>query len=147
MCPANPAGLFLCATGQLFADERNFCNFAVMMEGTITIDRLRVYARHGVMEQERRVGNEYEVTLSVTLAMDRALTEDDLTGTMNYATAVDIIRREMAVPSRLIENVAWRIKQAVTAAFPAITAGSVVVTKVCPPMGAQVAGVSCSIKW
>lgn len=117
------------------------------MNGTITISRLRLHARHGVLEQETRVGNEFEVTLSVTVPMTSALTDDELEGTVNYADLVDVIRHEMATPSKLIEHVAWRISRAVTKACPTVVGGSVTVTKLCPPLGVQVEGVSCTFNW
>ena len=35
------------------------------MKATIVIDGLRIRARHGVLPQERVVGNEFEVSLSL----------------------------------------------------------------------------------
>ena len=36
-----------------------------VMECSVKLERMRFYAYHGVMEQERRVGNDFEVTLEV----------------------------------------------------------------------------------
>ena len=51
------------------------------MSVVITVDRLRLFARHGVMEQERRVGNEFEVTLRITYPS--VITRDSIDATLN----------------------------------------------------------------
>ncbi len=115
------------------------------MSGTITLRRMRFFARHGVGEQERAVGNRFEVTLSVRCPMDKALTDDNLSGTVNYAELYDTVEKEMAIPSQLLENVAWRIAQAVKREYPQIEGGTVTVTKVTPPFKCDLDGVDVTI--
>ncbi len=117
------------------------------MTGTIEINRLTLLARHGVGEQERKVGNTFEVSASLTCDMTDACNDDNLNGTVNYAEAIDIIRQQMAIPSRLLEHVAARIAKALSHAFPAIESGQITVTKTTPPCGVEVKGVSVTIKW
>lgn len=113
----------------------------------ITLNSVRLYAYHGVMEQERTVGGDYEVTLSVTVPDDaRALEHDQLDGTVNYAALHDIIRREMAVPAALLEHVAWRIGHAVRKAFPQVQQATVSVTKLTPPLGADCKGAMVTVE-
>lgn len=115
---------------------------------TISIDRLRIYARHGVMEQERLVGNMFEVSVSVDYPADTAVATDNIDATVNYAEAIDIIRRVMQQPSALIEHAAGRIRDALTSRWPLIEGGSVRLSKLTPPVGAQVAGgVSVTLRW
>ena len=73
---------------------------------TITLDSLRFYAYHGVGAQERMVGNEFEVTVSVEIP---PVYTDDLSATVSYADIAAIVGEEMAEPSDLIEHVAVRI--------------------------------------
>lgn len=116
---------------------------------TVTVDRLRLTAFHGVLPQERAVGNEFEVTVALRcpLALEGAVT-DELAGTINYAEMIDIIKRVMSQPSHLLEHVAWRLRQALLDTYPAIAGGSVKVTKLLPPVdGAQMAGASVSLDW
>lgn len=103
------------------------------METKISLNRLRFYAYHGVLEQERRVGNHYEVSIEVCYPFERALVSDDLADTLDYSRLYSIVEQEMAVPSQLLEHVAGRIKAAVCAAFPQITGGTISVTKLHPP--------------
>ncbi len=58
------------------------------MKTTIEITRLRLHAFHGVLEQERRVGNDFEV--SVTVGYPVVIGSDELSATLNYAELIDI---------------------------------------------------------
>ena len=100
-------------------------------QGSIRLQDMRFYAYHGVMEQERRVGGEYLVSLQV---------EADLSG------LYEVVRRVMAEPSQLLEHVAGRIGQCVLEEFPQITALTVSVTKCNPPMGADCKGASVELR-
>lgn len=113
----------------------------------IEIDRLRIYAYHGVMPQERQVGNEFEVTVRLSYPADRAVESDRLEGTLNYAEAIRVIEQVMAEPSELLEHVAGRIQKALTERFPAIAGGSIKVAKMNPPVGARIASVAVTLTW
>ena len=105
------------------------------MNVEIKVDRLKVFARHGVLPQERVVGNDFEVTVTATTEMNEdVLASDDLAGTVSYAGIVDVIRREMAEPSQLIEHVAWRIGRGIMQDYPAVDKCRVTVAKLLPPI-------------
>jgi dihydroneopterin aldolase len=95
---------------------------------------------HGVMPQERRVGALFTVTLRVGFDMERAMTSDSIDDTLNYAQLYDLVKREMAVPSKLLEHVAGRIVRTVEAAVPQATSIDLWLTKKNPPMGADCEG-------
>lgn len=118
------------------------------MKATIEVDRLRVWARHGVMAQERVVGNEFEV--SVTLDYPpalKAVESDRVEDTLNYAVVIEIIQQVMSEPSSLIEHVAGRIKDAILAVYPEITSGRISVSKLAPPVAAQLAAARFTIEF
>ena len=108
--------------------------------------RMAFYAYHGVLDQERAVGGEYWVDL--TLYPDNigaAVQDDRLDGTVNYAEAYEIVRREMAQPSALLEHVGGRIARSLFAAFGSLQHIEVEVCKVNPPMGAACQGASVKL--
>ena len=76
------------------------------MTTSVYIDKLRIFARHGVLPQERTVGNTFEVSVRLDFNALRAMISDSIDDTVNYAEAVEIIRGEMSMPSQLLENVA-----------------------------------------
>jgi len=112
---------------------------------TITVDRLRVYAHHGVAPQERTVGNIFEVTASVDIP---PVATDHIDATVSYAELAELIRREMAIESMLLEHVCIRLRDAIAIAFPQVTGGKVAVSKLTPPIpGTQMAAATVSITW
>ena len=115
-------------------------------QSSIQLHDMRFYAYHGVMEQERRVGGEYLVSLQVETDLSRAVLSDSVADTINYAQLYDVVRHEMAEPSQLLEHVAGRIGQRVLDRFPQVTALTVSVTKCNPPMGADSKGASVELR-
>ena len=117
-----------------------------LTQAAIRLRRMAFYAYHGVLDQERAVGGEYWVDL--TLYPDdigAVVQEDRLDGTVNYAEAYEIVRREMAQPSALLEHVGGRIAQALFAALPALLRIEVEVCKANPPIGAACEGASVKL--
>lgn len=76
----------------------------------ITLTGLRVFGRHGVLEREKRDGQEFLVDVTAWLDLRPAAASDDLTDTVNYSElarlAADIVAGQ---PYDLIESVAGRI--------------------------------------
>ena len=112
----------------------------LLQSSCICVRHLRLYAYHGVLPQEQRVGGEYDVDLRGHYIITRAMESDDVADTLNYAELCQIVKREMAVPSKLLEHVAGRIGRAVFEAFPEATALELSLTKINPPMGADCDG-------
>lgn len=117
--------------------------------GIIAINNLKIRAHHGVYDQERKVGNDFVVTLRLDVpASDAAMATDSLDDTINYAEAIDIIKAEMAVPSNLLEHVAGRIRRRLEEAYPGLIAGGeLTVAKLAPPVSAQLDSVSFTTRW
>ncbi len=113
----------------------------------IILRDLRFHARHGVAPQETAVGADFIVSLRLGYDVSRAMLTDDVAHTLSYADAYEVVRREMAQPSRLVEHVAGRIASALQAAFPALTSIDIVLTKVNPPMGADCLGAGVEAHW
>lgn len=106
-------------------------------------------AHHGVMEQERAVGNRFrvDVLLRCPAAVGAAQT-DSLDAAVNYAEVIALVREQMAIPSALLENVCWRIMRAIVGRFgDAVAGGRVSVAKLTPPCGVQVDGVAAALEW
>lgn len=116
-----------------------------LTESSICLNDIRLYAFHGVLEQERRVGGEYSVSLRVHYNIYKAMETDNVADTLNYAQLLKIVKREMAVPSNLLEHVAGRIGKTVFHEFPQAEAIDLTVTKLNPPMGADCAGASVHV--
>lgn len=115
-------------------------------QSSIQLHDMRFYAYHGVMEQERRVGGQYLVTLCVKSDLSRAVVSDSVADTVNYAVLYEVVAREMAQPSQLLEHVAGRVAQRVLDDFPQVEQLSIRITKCNPPMGADCQGASVTLE-
>ena len=100
---------------------------------TIEIDNIRFYAYHGVLEQEREVGNQFSVSVRLEADVIEATQTDELSATISYADVCAVVAQEMHIPSQLLEHVCGRIYRALRAAFPAILRLEVSVYKYNPP--------------
>jgi dihydroneopterin aldolase len=113
----------------------------------ICLKNVRFHAFHGVLPQERQVGGDFLLSLRVGYPLARAVESDEVGDTLNYATLFDLVKREVDVPSQLLEHVAGRIAKAVVAAFPAVTSIDLELTKQNPPMGADSDGAGVELHW
>ncbi len=118
-----------------------------MLRSSIQIEKLRVYAYHGVGPQEACVGNDFEIDALLHMPCPTAVVTDSLAHTLNYADVIDIIKSQMAECSHLLEHVAGRIHNALTAKYPAITGGRITIWKLQPPITAQVERVGFTLEW
>ena len=116
-----------------------------LMSSKIYLRNVRFHAFHGVLPQERIVGNAYLVNLVLDYDFSSAMQTDDLQGTLNYAEVYQKVREEMAVPSKLLEHVAGRIAHRLFSDFPEIQKLQLSITKVNPPMGADSDGAGVEV--
>lgn len=104
------------------------------------------HSYHGVMPQERKVGNRYTIDLKLYFDFQRASQTDNLDDTINYASVYESIKQEMAIPSNLIEHVADRIIQRIKRDFPRIETVAIRLAKQNPPFGGDVKEVAVCMK-
>lgn len=116
------------------------------MTHCINIEGVKLYGFHGCLEEEGKIGGNYIVDVYMTVDFSKAAKSDELTDTLDYCTVYDISKTEMAIRSKLIENVCERIYQKIRAAFPALKTLHVRVTKLSPPMNGNVERVSVEMK-
>lgn len=110
----------------------------------IYLNDLRIYAMHGVGEQENIVGNSYIINIELDADYSKAAVNDCLDFTVSYADVYELVREEMAVPSKLLEHVSYRIASHILERFELVSAVSVSLMKENPPMGADIA--SCGVR-
>ncbi|MCM1068114.1 MAG: dihydroneopterin aldolase [Muribaculaceae bacterium] len=115
--------------------------------GTVAVEGLRIYAHHGVDPQETKVGNIFEVTVKVDFNAEHAMRSDRVDLTVSYADIVDIVKSEMAFPSKLLEHVCLRIYQNVTHRYSQITGGMIAIYKLQPPISAELDRAGFIFRW
>lgn len=108
------------------------------MLNTIAVEGIRLYGYHGCLDEEARIGGNYIIDVYMETDFSRASRTDDLSQTIDYCAVYEIVKAEMAVRSKLIEQVADRIHRNINKTFTAITKTRVRVTKLNPPMNGHV---------
>ena len=108
------------------------------MDAKIELRGMEFHAFHGCLEQERREGNTFIVDLEFVYDASGAAADDDLQKAVDYGAVYEAVAAQMAQPSNLLENVAWRIREAVATAFPDVRDIRVRVSKKNPPVAGRV---------
>ena len=114
--------------------------------GKIILNEIRVYAFHGCMEEEKRIGSDYIVNLEVETDMINPAKTDDIVDAVDYVSLNKIVKEEMSVSSKLLEHVAQRIIDRVLKKFSEVESVVVSVAKQNPPIGGDVGEVCVSLK-
>lgn len=103
----------------------------------IHLKGLKIFAYHGVLPQENKIGAEYTINLRLKTDFRQAAETDRLDGTVNYAEVFQTIKEEMGIASKLLEHVACRIARRILNDFPSVTEIRIELYKQNPPMGAD----------
>lgn len=103
----------------------------------IRMEGMKFYAFHGVLPQENLVGAYYYVDLKLKTDFTHAAETDELEGTINYAEVFEAVKKEMAIPSKLLEHVCQRIASSIFHQFSTVESLEISLYKENPPMGSQ----------
>jgi len=90
----------------------------------IILKNIRVYACHGCLAEEEIIGSDY----------------------VDYVHLNKIVKEEMAIRAKLLENVAGRISDRIFSELPQVQKLKLKIAKVNPPIGGDVAQVIVKIK-
>ena len=112
---------------------------------TIAIEGMSFRAYHGCMEEEQVIGNTFVVDLYLEADTAKAEQSDALNDTTDYAEVYNIVKREMEIPSKLLEHVGRRILDAIKKNFPEVESAEIKVAKMNPPINGQAESVSVTI--
>lgn len=106
--------------------------------GIIKVENIRVFANHGCLSEETKIGSDYRVDLKVKADLQTSANTDDLFDTVDYVFLNKVIREEMAQPSKLLETVAKRILNRIFTENKMVSKATVSVSKINPPIGGDV---------
>ena len=115
------------------------------MKATVKVENLKIYAFHGCMEEEKAIGGDYIVNICATCSVGKKAFGDEIGGTVDYVDLARIAKREMFVRSKLLEAVVNRIINCCFNEISVLEQISVTVSKLNPPINADVDSVSVSI--
>lgn len=112
----------------------------------INVLGIKVYAYHGCLEEERKIGGNYVVDIHLKTKNSSALKTDKLEETVDYVDINLAVKKEMSIPSKLIEHVAQRILSRIKKDFNSVEKTKVKITKLSPPINGNVKSVSVVVK-
>ncbi|OJV19479.1 MAG: dihydroneopterin aldolase [Bacteroidetes bacterium 41-46] len=104
----------------------------------IELVNMEFYSYHGHFHEEQIIGNKFIVNFSAECDVFKAGESDLLEDAVNYQELYNIIKEEMEIPSKLLENVALRIAKRVKMTYPQVGKISISVAKMNPPIGGKV---------
>lgn len=116
-----------------------------MRQYSIILKNIRVYAYHGCLPEEEKIGSDYRVDLVVFADISSSVESDNLNETIDYVHLNRIVKEEMAIRSRLLESVAGRILNRIKTDFQQITQIELEIAKLNPPINGDVESVSVKI--
>ena len=111
----------------------------------ISIEGMEFFAYHGCFKEEQIIGTKFIVDLFIETDTKIAEESDDLSKTINYQTAYLIVKKEMRIKSKLLENVGRRILSSLKNNFPETKNARVKISKLNPPLGGKINNVSLTI--
>lgn len=106
--------------------------------GKIYLKNIRLYAYHGCMDEEKKIGSDYVVNIVVDTDINLSSKTDSLKDTVDYVALHTIVKTEMKQRAKLLEHVADRIIKRILVEFPEVTKAKVKVAKKNPPIGGNV---------
>lgn len=114
--------------------------------GTIHLKNIRTFSYHGCLTEESKIGSDYLVDLKIKANLKKSAESDNLADTVDYVHLNRIVKEEMAIRAKLLENVAQRIIDRVFKEIPLVTYVKVAVSKCNPPINGDVEKVSIVLK-
>jgi len=116
------------------------------MKNSIEVTGIRLYAFHGCLEEEARIGGNYIVDISLETDFTEASQKDELALTIDYVLVNKIVTEEMAIRSKLIEHVGQRIWDKMTAELSGLAYLRIKIRKLIPPINGNVDEVAICIE-
>ena len=100
---------------------------------TIHLHNLKFYSYHGVHEEEKILGNEYEVNADIQFH-EEDVQIHTLSETINYVDLFEIIKNRMKIPTQLLETVVMEIGYSIYEKYNHVTSIDISLKKNHPPI-------------
>ncbi len=113
--------------------------------GIIKVENIKVFAYHGCLDEETKIGSEYRIDLVVKADLSSSSKTDNLNDTVDYVLLNKIVKEEMNIPSKLLETVAQRILNRIFIESNLVIKAKIFVSKINPPIGGDVGMVTIKL--
>lgn len=99
---------------------------------TIHLHKLSFHSFHGLFVEEQILGNEFEVSADIEVAINEQIT--NIRQTVDYTTIYKVIKERMQLPTALLETVAQELTEAISKIDERIKSVSITINKLSPPL-------------
>jgi len=99
---------------------------------TIQLRNLHFFAYHGLFEQEKKTGNNFE--LDVDIKVDAPAKITSLKQTLDYVIVYEMIEKRMEKPTALLETVAQELVEKIHELDNRVKSVAITIRKLAPPI-------------
>ena len=100
----------------------------------IRINNIMTYSFIGCMDEEKKIGSEYETSIEIKFMCDFVELKDNLKKTVDYVTVSKVVNDEMKKSCNLLETVIYRIGNKMLNIDDKISSVTVEIKKMNPPI-------------
>ena len=112
----------------------------------VSVIGIQAFSFHGCLDEEAKIGNEYIIDVELITDFKESAMQDDLSKTIDYVIVNRIVEEEMAIRSKLIETVGYRILARLKKETFMLEKASITIKKINPPINGNVDYVSITIE-
>lgn len=99
----------------------------------ISLENIHFYAKIGLFKQERVVGNEFIISISVEYDASSFIS-DEISTTISYADLYEILKYHFSEETFLLESVALKIAKSIQTRWNTVDNISITITKTVAPI-------------
>ncbi len=100
---------------------------------SIHLHNIILFAHHGLYEEEKILGNEFELNISIKHSPQH-LPVKHISDTIDYVSVLALVKKRMSIPTPLLETVVTDIAQKILAQFSLAEEVWVSIRKMHPPV-------------
>jgi len=112
----------------------------------IEVNGMKFHSFIGHYDEEKQIGNKFNVDLRVGTNISKAGKSDDLEDALDYVELYDIVKKEMQKKCNLVENISERIKSLIFENFDTVESIYMKISKLSPKIGGMVDEVSIIVE-
>ncbi len=100
---------------------------------SIHLHNIKFFAYHGIYEEEKLLGNEFELNMTIKHSPQR-LPVRHLEDTVDYISVYELVKERMAVATPLLETLATSIAREILEKYPLAEEVLISIRKMYPPV-------------